>query len=69
MEQVLLSLQVMEMQRIINGVHNVSSEFCQFLEGGWHFLSHFFFNFENLSAHDVANILNFPKHLQLLHFG
>ena len=27
-----------------------------------HFLSHFFFNFENLSAHLVANILNFPKH-------
>ena len=25
-----------------------------------HFLSHFFFNFENLSAHDVANFLNFP---------
>ena len=34
MEQVLLSLQVMEMQRIIKGVHNVSSEFCRFLEGG-----------------------------------
>ena len=34
-----------------------------------HFLSHFFFNFENLSAHVVANILNFPKHPQLLHFG
>ena len=33
-EQVLLSLQVMKMQRIIKGVHNVSSEFCQFLEGG-----------------------------------
>ena len=26
-----------------------------------HFLSHFFFNFENLSAHFVANILNFSK--------
>ena len=43
--------------------------------GGWqldlrlHFLSHFFFNFENLSAHLVVNILNFPKHPQLLHFG
>ena len=34
-----------------------------------HFLSQFFFNFENLSAHLVANILNFPKHPQLLHFG
>ena len=34
-EQVLLSLQVMKMQRIIKGVHNVSSEFCRFLEGGW----------------------------------
>ena len=34
-----------------------------------HFLSHFFFNFENLSAHLVANILNFPKHPLLLHFG
>ena len=34
-EQILLSLQVMKMQRIINGVHNVSSEFCRFLEGGW----------------------------------
>ena len=33
-EQILLSLQVMKMQRIINGVHNVSSEFCRFLEGG-----------------------------------
>ena len=29
---------------------------------GLHFLSHFFFYFENLSAHLVANILNFPKH-------
>ena len=34
-----------------------------------HFLNHFSFNFENLSAHVVANILNFPKHPQLLHFG
>ena len=33
-EQVLLSLQVMKMQRIIKGVHNVSSEFWQFFEGG-----------------------------------
>ena len=33
-EQILLSLQVMKVQRIIKGVHNVSSEFCQFLEGG-----------------------------------
>ena len=33
-----------------------------------HFLSHFLFNFENLSAHFVANILNFPKHPQILHF-
>ena len=33
-EQVLLSLQVMKMQRIIRGVHNVSSKFCQFSEGG-----------------------------------
>jgi len=33
-EQVLLSLQVMKVQRIIKGVHNVSSEFCRFLEGG-----------------------------------
>ena len=32
-------------------------------------LSHFFFNFENLSAYLVANILNFPKHPQFLHFG
>ena len=32
------------------------------------FLSHFFFNFENLSAHNVANILNFPKHLNTLSF-
>ena len=28
-----------------------------------------FHTFENLSAHFVANILNFPKHPQLLHFG
>ena len=34
-----------------------------------HFLSQFLLNFENLSAHFVANILNFPKHPQLLHFG
>ena len=34
-----------------------------------HFLSHFFFNIENLSAHLVANILNFPIHPQHLHFG
>ena len=34
-----------------------------------HFLSHFFFNIENLSAHVVANILNFPIHPQHLHFG
>ena len=34
-----------------------------------HFLSHFLFNFENLSAHLVANILNIPKHPLLLHFG
>ena len=27
------------------------------------------FNFENLTAHLEANILNFPKHPQLLHFG
>ena len=33
-EQVLLSLQVMKMQRIIKGVDNVSSEFCPFFEGG-----------------------------------
>ena len=33
-EQILLSLQVMKMQRIIKGVHNVSSGFCRFLEGG-----------------------------------
>ena len=33
-EQVLLSLQVMKVKRIIKGVHNVSSEFCRFLEGG-----------------------------------
>ena len=33
-EKDLLSLQVMKVQRIIKGVHNVSSEFCQFLEGG-----------------------------------
>ena len=33
------------------------------------FLIHFFFNFENLSAHVVANILNFPIHPQHLHFG
>ena len=42
-----------------------------FLEGvanfRLHYLSHFFFNFEHLSAHDVANILNFPNHPQLLH--
>ena len=34
MEQVLLSLQVMKMQRDIKGLHIVSSEFCPFLEGG-----------------------------------
>ena len=34
-----------------------------------HFLSHFFFNIENLSAHVVANILNFTIHPQHLHFG
>ena len=34
-----------------------------------HFLSHFFINFENLSAHLVANILNFPIHPQHLLFG
>ena len=33
-EQVLLSLQVMKMQRDIKGVHIVGSEFCPFLEGG-----------------------------------
>ena len=33
-----------------------------------HFLFHFFLNFENLSAHNVANILNFPKHVQHSHF-
>ena len=33
-EQVLLSLQIMKMQRIIKGVHIVSSEFCPFFEGG-----------------------------------
>ena len=33
-EQVLLSLQVMKMQRDIKGVHIVSSEFCQFFKGG-----------------------------------
>ena len=27
-----------------------------------HFLNHFSFNFENLSAHVVANNMNFPKH-------
>ena len=26
-----------------------------------HFLSHFFFNFQNLSAHLLAIILNFPN--------
>ena len=43
------------------------------LEGGWQleplFLSHLLFNFENVNAHVVANILNFPKHPQLLDFG
>ena len=34
MEQVLLSLQVMKMQRDIKGLHNVSNEFWPFLEGG-----------------------------------
>ena len=34
-----------------------------------HFFSHFFFKFENLSAHFVANILNSSKHPRLLHFG
>ena len=34
-----------------------------------HFLSHFFFNFEDLSAHMLANILNFTKHPQFVHFG
>ena len=34
-----------------------------------HFLCHIFFNFENLSVHVEANILNFPKYPQLLHFG
>ena len=33
-EQVLLSLQVMKMQRDIKGVHIVSSEFCRFFGGG-----------------------------------
>ena len=33
-EQGLISLQVMKMQRIIKWVHNVSREFCRFLEGG-----------------------------------
>ena len=47
---------------------------ANFLRGGGgnfrlHFLSHFFFNFENLCAHLVANILNYPKHPQLLHLG
>ena len=51
----------------------VSTEFHPFFVGGvtnfrLHFLSHFSFNFENLSAHLVANILNFPKHPQLMHF-
>ena len=41
-EQVLLSLQIMKMQRIIKGVHIVSSEFCQFLEGGLATLSFIF---------------------------
>ena len=58
------------MQRDIKGVkdvHIVRSEFCPFLEEGvgnfrLHFLGHFFFNFENLSFHFVANNLNFPKH-------
>ena len=34
MEQVLLSLQVMKMQRDIKGVHIMGSEFCPFLEVG-----------------------------------
>ena len=34
-EQVLVSLQVMKMQRIINWLHNVRSQFCRFLKGGW----------------------------------
>ena len=41
-EQVLLSLQVNKMQRIIKGLHNVSSEFCRFLEGGLATLSFIF---------------------------
>ena len=66
MEQVFLLLNVINMQKDINGVHIVKGEFCPFLEGGWQLeasflFSHFFFNFENLSAHLVANILNFPK--------
>ena len=35
MEQVLFSLQVMKMQRVIKEVHIVSIEFCPILEGGW----------------------------------
>ena len=34
MEQVLLLLNVIKMQKDINGVHIVRSEFCPFLEGG-----------------------------------
>ena len=34
-----------------------------------HFLSNFFFNFENLNAYKIATILNFPKHPHFLHFG
>ena len=33
------------------------------------FLCHFSTNFVRFSAHLVANILNFPKHPKLLHFG
>ena len=34
-----------------------------------HCLSHFFINFENLSAHLIANILNFFILTQFLYFG
>ena len=56
MKQVLLSLQVIKVQKDIKGVHIVSSEFCPFFGGRvgnfrLQFLSHFIFNFENLSVH------------------
>ena len=60
MEQVLHSIQV------IKEMHIVSCKFYLFFKGGLSTIGH---NFQNLSARILANILNFPKHPKLLHFG